>query len=229
MSGQAVPPAEFDGGIEGGIEARDVDAGPGRRNGPCLGRIGNPRGLRRQGDGGAGDGDQDGDEERTGVGGARGSGARHESHAHRAKPPRSTTARPMSRRRSWVRHLRRAPGSRGPTALCRHPVGACGGVVALPPLATIECPMVIGKIVHLGLPTEVPASRPPPRATCSTELSPESGVEPRGVEPPTSRVRFRLEGPWALRFWAVGVQIAAGCGRTRNPPRFSARFLPRPW
>jgi hypothetical protein len=46
----------------------------------------------------------------------------------------------------------------------RCPAAAGGGVVALPPVATIEDPVVIPKILtHLGLPTEVPALRPPPR------------------------------------------------------------------
>jgi hypothetical protein len=45
----------------------------------------------------------------------------------------------------------------------RSPAAVCGGVVALPPLATIEDPVVIRKILtDLGLPTEAPATRPPP-------------------------------------------------------------------
>ena len=57
-------------------------------------------------------------------------------------------------------------------------------------------------------------------------------MEPGGLEPPTSRVRFRLAGPWALRFWPSTVQIAARCGRTRNPDATSVgvgcRSLLRP-
>jgi hypothetical protein len=55
------------------------------------------------------------------------------------------------------------------------PAAACGGVSRLPPVATIEDPAVIRKIVtHLGLPTEVPAPQPPPRDLFRLELSPSA-------------------------------------------------------
>ena len=45
----------------------------------------------------------------------------------------------------------------------------------------------------------------------------ENKVEPKGVEPSTSRVRYASEALQPLIFKAFGVQIAAGCGTGRNP------------